>query len=672
MKKAILLLTLVIIAFAQAFAQSKHEQLCAAPSSSLRVGFTFPEGFTYANRDSAAKAPTLGIGNSDVGSFFSALIEMPQIDGMTIKGLSYVTDAKDPYGRICIATRSSSDPTGTYTFLVVEEVETTEGLNTFTFKNPHKMLPGKVYAVGYECVSSGKKEGIEPPPSWRPICFVPDIYCFAQAGMVYYNKKEQGSVVGEVGKKQTYMDCSNVNWGNLAIVANLEDPEGKLTNLASFAPISTSEVHYLGSSFPSPEATCKLPVVNLGRSDISKISFEIKSPYGGTEKQEFAVNMKPTQGAIVNFPLTTKGRGRLAFTLSKVNGRDNGCKEARLVSNTVSFAAFTDGEAVLRNKLLIEYFTTEQSYQSPQADSVLAEAFEALKAKGKECIIAAHHTGYKRDMLTLPNSEELRSYYVSPYDMFFAPGIVVSRTFDSRLKPFTSKQFSTLLFPNEAKNVEEIVKMVSSFPSEVVIESIEQATNPDKTRNIVIKGKDLSGKLAASKELFLSIYRTEDGIPAKAQLGKDEKPIAGYIHNNAIREFVTPTFGTPVESWNGSDFTITVSNVKVDEQWDNTKNHFVVFIHRDIRTEDPNMRIVYAANSIGVHQMSASRELVAESRPLPIAHKGRIEIVGAYDSFVVYDLRGSIVGNNSLPAGIYIVKMRLGEVDYVSKLVIHD
>lgn len=682
MRRASFLLILSVLCLTQALAQSQQEIYNSQVKSErqsengLSAATIFPEGFTYFNRETATTKATKGSGSFFPNIYHATLMELPQMEGITIRGLSFFTTAIDPYGRIFIASRKATAPQGEYTFEVIEKVETKKGLNTALFSTPAKTTDDKVYAIGYECLATGEKDAQgKMPESWFPIRFIRDKASFPQASMICSVAKEKGRNVNEVGSRKVFVNGASLNWGNVAIVANVDAPRDKLANMAVFLPSLDLGAFFLVPSIPSPETNYKLPIINLGLSSISKLAVKAEFSDGSSETKEYTINLKPTDIGLLEYNLTKKGRGKISFKLGKVNAQNNSYPTDSMTTREINFALYPEGESVLRDKLLIEHFTTEASTASVTVEPVLKEAYDKLKKQGKECVVVAHHVGFQEDFLTLPASKELLPYFTAPSSASFAPAIAICRTADPLLGLYASTMVNTLLFPNKVKNVLGMLETVASFPSEVILTSIKQLKNTDKTRSIVVEGKDLSGMLAGGKELFLSIYRTEDSIQAKEQKGADGNPIKGYIHNNVIRELLTPIFGTPIETWSGKEFKVKIDGIRLPSNMNTEKSRLVVFLHRDIRSQDPGMRFVYAASTLGINENLGSREVIPEKRPIAFAHEGCIKVVGAYDSFVAYDTEGRIVAIDSstvLPAGIYIVKTRLGEINYVSKVSVKE
>lgn len=228
MKKVLLLLGLALSSISLSFAQAPQKMLQKSGNATLREGedggeeeekgpkIILPEGFTYANRKNAAQGMVSGFGVMyEVGFPMTGAIELPNQAGQIIKGISYHSSSEDKKGKIFIASRPKSAGLDEYTILQIKrDIEThpqVDGITTAEFDTPVTTEAGKLYAIGYEVMSS------EEAPS--VISFVKDKKFHPGGNLVTFNEDKSPSIE-KVGSKLEFTEVSDLEFGNLAIVVH--------------------------------------------------------------------------------------------------------------------------------------------------------------------------------------------------------------------------------------------------------------------------------------------------------------------------------------------------------------------------------------------------------------------------------------------------------------------
>lgn len=659
MKEMLLIIGATLASLSLSFAQAPQKMLQKRNDVPLRAGINLPKGLTYANRTNATANNIDGIGTGVENTYIVGAIELPQAVGVSIKGISYYSFSNDKYGKIFIASRKASSPLGEYTIVQVANTETAiNGITTSSFPSTVKMEADKIYIIGYEIK--------EVEGGYQSLGYVDDTRNLPEANMIAFNT--EGSFLGGVGSSITLENTSQENFGNLAIVLHYDDPQGRYDNLAAFDKGEVAPTYRIGNTIPASERRISVPIRNMGDKAITKVKLSKKGDSGDAEEKEITTNIAPFSTALVDYELgeiTPPAKGIFTFTLKEVNGKAPVLTIPSMVNTKAGYVFYKEGQAVMRNATLIERFTTEKCSNCPEADQRLEEASKIAKQKGLHVVVAAHHVGYETDFLTVKESEELLPFFSKET---FAPAISISRIYDpSIIGESLSGDRGIYLFPYMPDNIVRMLERARDIPILATIFSITQNNTGDNLRSITVKGKLLDPEIKNS--LYLSIYRTEDGVSAQNQAGAK----GPFIHNNVIRQFVTPTFGEKVSVAENGDFSVTVENVEVSSDWNDEKMHFVIFLHRSIKNKNIATREIFAVESIGVNTMTGTREVAPELHPVAYALDGRILISGAFDSFLVYDIAGRLIAgtdNTVLPAGLYIVKTRLGNVDYISKVIV--
>lgn len=661
MKKALLLIGAALASLSLSFAQALQETLQKSDNASLREVVNMPEGFTYANPGNASEGKVSGAGTGTAGKYASAAIELPPAEGLIIKGISYYCNSDEKSGKIFIASRHTSGTLGKYTLDQLTDIETSKGLITANFKTPITCEANKVYVIGYEV----KQTEI----ARRPIGFVDDSNCVPSSNLLAIRD-------ASMTDKETIIELEEISirkLGNLAIVLHYDDPKGKYGKLGFLERPSFPLIKKVGNVILAPETKAFLSIRNLGTETITRVSFIHKKTGSSAENKEYAVNIAPSKSGTIEYEgneITALGRGAIEMTLNKVNGDDNGIKESASTLATIPYYLFPEDMLILRKKNLLERFTTEKCSACPYAEPKLDEAYKMAKKRGLHVAVAAHHVGYKTDFLTLKESEELLPFFTYPSGGAFAPAFAISRISDAGIRaqiPKDEKVGMYLGIINTEIALKQLL-LAHDIPTEGRICQITQKDTGEDRRSITVEGKFILPE-TIKDDVYLSIYRTEDDVTAQNQANGN----SSFLHQSVIRKFITPTFGEKVTVAENGEFTIKVENVEIKSNWDNEKMHFVIFIHRDIRNKDHWMRYVYATEKIGVHSMTGTREVAPEIQPVAYALDGRILINGAFDSFTVYDISGRLVAGDSdtkLSQGFYIVKTTLGDVDYISKVLV--
>lgn len=133
-------------------------------------------------------------------------------------------------------------------------------------------------------------------------------------------------------------------------------------------------------------------------------------------------------------------------------------------------------------------------------------------------------------------------------------------------------------------NAEYAANLFSSFIDESMAGiptfaqlDIETAYNASTRQlDITVKGKGVEKASTLMGDDLLTIYLTEEGITSAQK--KDSEVLSDYLHHGLLRKVVTESTGDAI-TWRGNNFETTYS-LTLDEAWDATQMHVVVFTHR--------------------------------------------------------------------------------------------
>lgn len=654
MKRTLLSVVALLATASLALAQLPRIEKAPATSSSksTMIGATAPElvnpnSFGYAIRDIFDPQQALGARDN---MFVGAVIAVPTVAGAKITGVDYlslcakaqgsigvfeVTKAPDNEGKQetkCIALKTVDNKKGAYSHA--------------KFDTPIVMEEGKRYLVGYEVQSGTQAAG-----ELYILCF-DGFPSKAAAAMASYVSVGNNAMFKK-DEAVTFFDISKENFGSPFLFVQIEGAD-EYNNAAIFTKLTSP-----GTVQHDQEVAIKAEVYNVSQAPITKI--ECAYTVDGTAKTLSLdnLNVAPGKGTEIEIRLGTLpiGTHKVEMAVNKLNdGKNNLMSD--FAKGKVELLSMDPTQYFATKEILLERFTTEQCGYCPQMDPVQNAGVQALEGKGYKVSVIAHHVGFGTDFLTCSESEELLPYFYGG-PRTFAPAISLNRAV-SKNTEMTAPLIVGIGSSNDILNAgSEVGDVLTPARIKEIRRTLDWGGGSDYEVDI-----ELSDALPKDN-LYISAVLTENDIKAKSQASGG----SNYKHHHVARFFAFGAFGQKIEV-TGNTMTIPVKGVAVAKSWKFENCKLVVFLHRDIKNDEPGKRAIYSVMSIPANIKALSADLAPELVPVAYAIQNDIYIRGAVDSYEVYDLAGRRVASSNLAAGVYFVKVLVAGKAYTSKVIV--
>lgn len=335
-------------------------------------------------------------------------------------------------------------------------------------------------------------------------------------------------------------------------------------------------------------------------------------------------------------------------------------------------------------QLFLERYTTEQCGNCPRTEERENEMIDQLRSEGYQVMKIAHHTGYGKDWLTLPGSEQLLPYIFPTVS--FAPALSINRWSPkccnlgedgTPCALCTKDDQPEILALNIVKYTkEDLVRhahLIASSPSPVEIKAIRRSGEiAEDVFNYTVTLEAVDG--ADFGDLYLTAVIVQEKIKARNQAGI---PFGTeYTHDNAVRSFVTDPLGEPI-SGEKKTLEFHLDNVSFkDEAITSPKmeeRHLVVILHRNPKNPLVTDRVVYSWASIRYGEELANEEIARQelAAPTPYIEGGQLHFTQPVDGCRIYDLQGRLLSHNSfLSSGTYLLLYYYHGKTFEAKLLV--
>ena len=434
---------------------------------------------------------------------------------------------------------------------------------------------------------------------------------------------------------------------------------------------------YAKTGNPTP---VKLWVRNTGAADVKSMgaSIYVDSCLAG-EYTVDNLSIKRNQMALVtlgDLSISTNGLHDLKVTVSKVNGKD----DENALDNSIWKKNIICKKTYTNRKVLLEHFSTMKCVNCPMAHRTIEDDLYYRE----DVIHVIHHSAFGTDPLTISASNDYTYFYSNgSQTSVYAPGCMLDRTNMSKYGA-TDGSESTLgpvFFPQRA-TFRDLVDESLSRPAYVTV-NILPAYNPStRTLSVAISGElpdeDVSRYIKGG-DTRLSLFLTEDSI-IDYQAGATD-PLH-YVHNSAIRQVMTATWGDPV-TFDAGKYESKEYECILPEAWDPMQMHVVAFLSNynstnpndceviNANSEDLKDWITNAVSDLRLERSVSSkarlegRRLILESEPLSY------RIYNLNGSLISYGVNcGKIIDLGALSRGVYICKISTPQGIQVIKISI--
>ena len=240
------------------------------------------------------------------------------------------------------------------------------------------------------------------------------------------------------------------------------------------------------------------------------------------------------QSYLCKFSLTANGEGTQNV---KVEVKADGDVTSKNNTATTALRVYAD-KGSPRNYILLEQFTTMKCPNCPRGGAAVQAAIDKMQHPDKVAWIA-HHVGYYTDDFTLDESNHI----MNALGVKGAPNGSLNRMM---MDLDGSGQNLSVVLDYCADT--EMLNALLDEPAQSTL-NVERSYNAD-TREISVT---VSGK-SSKTDNYVSVMVTQNGIEG-TQSGATGK----YIHNHAVRLFMTPAAGQHVDVDADGNFTLTIT-----------------------------------------------------------------------------------------------------------------
>ena len=373
-----------------------------------------------------------------------------------------------------------------------------------------------------------------------------------------------------------------------------------------------------------------------------------------------------------NIVLDEVGTKDLVFTVTKLNGQPDLNPE-----NNTHIVRVNVIERIVKRKALLEVFSTENCTNCPQGHETIELSIDG---RHDEVIEVGHHVGFYTDQWTVPADTIYMNFYYAAIVTTFAPAGMIDRTLftkaDGHKNPYQGGD-SCVVFDVAGADVWNMLNVQLAKPAYAWIDLAVDFTEADSTLIIKTSGKSV---VELGGESRLTIYITEDNLASVRQAGWNSEQKGPYYQHNVNRYIATDVWGDQVALNEGFEKEY---KVKVQSNWNVDNLNVVAFVHN--YSTKPNVKErytdfnVYNAEKVQVRPHIVAVDDVENGSIFAFVHQDVLEVVGEYESGMIYDVNGQAVATlrgsptmsiANMPKGVYVVSLTLADgTRYNTKIV---
>ena len=338
-----------------------------------------------------------------------------------------------------------------------------------------------------------------------------------------------------------------------------------------------------------------------------------------------------------NIKIDEVGLYDVKFVVAKLNG------EADLnPENNEQRVAVNVLERIVARKVLLEVFSTENCTACPKGHDIVEASIDG---RHDQVIEVGHHVAFYTDQWTVPEDEIYMNFYYSAIVTTFAPGGMIDRTLwskaDGHKNPYQGGD-SCVVFSIESADVWSLLNVALSKPALAWIDLETEFSEEDSILTIKTAGKSIT---QLEGEPRLTVYVTEDNLATDKQAGWNSERQGLYYQHNVNRHIATDVWGDKVELNEGFEKEY---KVKIQQKWNVDNLNVVAFVHNYSTKENVKERYtdfnVYNTEKVQVREHEVAVDEVVDAPMMVIARQdGVVEIVGEYESGVIYNVNGQAV-----------------------------
>ena len=436
--------------------------------------------------------------------------------------------------------------------------------------------------------------------------------------------------------------------GQLALMATVEDAEGKFHNIVS---VPTFQYDILTRA-DSTTAT-QVRIYNRGTNDIGSIGIQCtQGDSVWSEEFELQTPIAPGYSAKYNIPVHCFKSGPATYTFNYVNGE----------VPTKPFTAAIDQIAVPKDvaakyvkRPLIEFYTNENSVYGPTYYGYITSGLGDMR--DRYTVISVHNedqfmTGSESDdaitmQLALLNNDST---------LVYIPAESIDRNTYSYSAWGSPGRLATVGHTLYDQAGSQVYSQILNTPTFAAVTASGSVNDDAKAVSIDVDGDIADGVMPEGEPLYLSVYLVEHDVKSTSQKfwdeSEEEKYGGEYTHECVIRRRLTPLFGTEITTENGKFHQH--FDQRISSKWAADKLGVIAFINRGEQNAADHRQVINSTECLltppaGIADATASST-------------GRV--------VAVYTTSGVQLPVNEKPApGVYLVKRIVNGKSVVTKEV---
>ncbi len=391
-----------------------------------------------------------------------------------------------------------------------------------------------------------------------------------------YNVKNSSLIYREGDKDANgnplWYDYSD--YGQLAIMATVEDAEGKFHNI-----VSVPNFQYDVISRADSTSATQVRIYNRGTNDIGSIGIQCtQGDSVWSEEFELQTAIAPGYSAKYNIPVHCFKSGPATYTFNYVNG-EVPTKPFTATLNQIAVPGDVAAKYVKRP--LIEFYTSENSVYGPTYYSYITDGLKGMR--DRYTVISVHN---EDQFMTGSESDDAIAMQLALLDndstLVYVPAESIDRNTYSYSAWGSPGRLSTVGHTLYSEAGAQVYSQILNTPTFASVTASGSVNDDAKAVSIDVDGDIADGVMPEGEPLYLSVYLVEHDVKSTSQKfwdeTEEEKYGGEYTHESVIRRRLTPLFGTEITTTDGKFHQH--FDQRISSKWAADKLGVIAFINR--------------------------------------------------------------------------------------------
>lgn len=284
----------------------------------------------------------------------------------------------------------------------------------------------------------------------------------------------------------------------------------------------------------------------------------------------------------------------------------------------------------------------------------MTATWNEITNENPDIIWVTHHSGFKYDEFTTPESIEYEWFYEGTP---FAPGSMLDRT-------NMSKYGGNLIsYPGNKSKFKYYVSICSKVEPKVSLAIDKKYNSSTRMLEITVSGNVLEEIPESSR---MTVYLTEDGLKGHQFFSETQK-YTEYVHSHVLRYVLSNLWGDEIKVEDGK-FSNTYS-FTIPEKNKPENMHVVAFVSNYNPDDKTNCEVLNSEIATLADSTTAISDVSHDDVNVrAFANAGKIVVTGRYKSFDILSQNGIKV--RSISSGnMYLVRIDTGNAIVTRKVI---